>query len=378
EDLISKGKNVIFPEDFDNLDTSQKTSKLQELGISTTTSYNINNMAELEQLLVEYSTATFIIVTSAGSISEFGQMVANLNTLEKLIIFIPIQHFGDQSYINEQVKRVIFRKGLVWFFRDENIADIINFASDFLNYNSSNIVSNENLIKKYQDQIKNFKEERFSKINKQDLPIKIADDKPKAIIHVIPTISFSPNQNFNLEPIKHETNPVWNFVPLSFSGGGDSKFLFDGFIRFQGPIEGKHYSYAYIFKNGIIESVEIFYDVYNEMVIPHIKFEGDLIEKIPRYLLALKEIGVEPPFFLSMILTNVKEYKIYLCSSFGCEPNPIDRDILEFPEILINDWEFDSEHLLKEWFDLIWNACGYPRCLNYDDKGNWNPERFRY
>ena len=47
------------------------------------------------------------------------------------------------------------------------------------------------------------------------------------------------------------------------------------------------------------------------------------------------------------------------------------RDILLLPEIVIEDYEVSAKDILRPCFDSIWNACGFPRSLNYNDAGEW-------
>ena len=34
----------------------------------------------------------------------------------------------------------------------------------------------------------------------------------------------------------------------------------------------------------------------------------------------------------------------------------------------------EPDAVLKPCFDSIWNACGYPRSMNYDEEGKHRPE----
>lgn len=56
-------------------------------------------------------------------------------------------------------------------------------------------------------------------------------------------------------------------------------------------------------------------------------------------------------------------------------PDPIDRDELLIPEILIETYDIDPAKVMKPLFDAIWNAAGWPYSLNYDDEGNWVGQR---
>ena len=52
----------------------------------------------------------------------------------------------------------------------------------------------------------------------------------------------------------------------------------------------------------------------------------------------------------------------------------IDRNDLLIPDVLIENFDNDLIQKLKPLFDIVWNSCGYPRSLNYDNEGNWNPQ----
>ena len=55
------------------------------------------------------------------------------------------------------------------------------------------------------------------------------------------------------------------------------------------------------------------------------------------------------------------------------ESHTIDREILQLPEIIIESYDASAEKVLKPCFDSIWNACGFPISLNYNDEGGWAP-----
>jgi hypothetical protein len=49
----------------------------------------------------------------------------------------------------------------------------------------------------------------------------------------------------------------------------------------------------------------------------------------------------------------------------------VDRDHLLSDEVLIEDASKPAGRLLRPLFDQIWNGCGWPQSLNYDEKGDW-------
>jgi hypothetical protein len=82
-------------------------------------------------------------------------------------------------------------------------------------------------------------------------------------------------------------------------------------------------------------------------------------------------LGVEPPIFIFLTLIGVKGYSMSFNRDGRDEVHKIDRDILLLPEAIIEGYDFVAEDVLRLCFDSIWNACGLPRSLNYDEDGNW-------
>jgi hypothetical protein len=50
---------------------------------------------------------------------------------------------------------------------------------------------------------------------------------------------------------------------------------------------------------------------------------------------------------------------------------PIDREALIIPEIMIERFEIDVDKAMKDIFDVIWNAAGWPSSIHYDESGHW-------
>jgi len=48
-----------------------------------------------------------------------------------------------------------------------------------------------------------------------------------------------------------------------------------------------------------------------------------------------------------------------------------DRDILVLPDVLIEGYGCDNPTVLRPIFDAVWNAAGWERCFDYDEKGIW-------
>ena len=113
----------------------------------------------------------------------------------------------------------------------------------------------------------------------------------------------------------------------------------------------------------------------NEPKIQSPFYEQELIKSFTDYLSLLKTLNVEPPIFIFLTLLGVKGFSLALKRGhYDNEGYKIDREILPLPEVVIDNYDVSAEKVLQPCFDSIWNACGFPRDLYYDDKGEWHPK----
>lgn len=105
--------------------------------------------------------------------------------------------------------------------------------------------------------------------------------------------------------------------------------------------------------------------------IPSVYYEEKLIYSLQRYLQLQKNLEFNPPILIMLSLLGVKDYTMAVDSLWFNQENPIDRDILIVPEIVVEDYAAKSSDILRPAFDAVWQACGWDCCKNYDDNGNW-------
>jgi len=228
-----------------------------------------------------------------------------------------------------------------------------------------------NLSETITERIRRFREDRISKIFANETPVPFYDTA-KIALHLIPIISFNPAQIYEISKIAsrpEELRPI-------YLSGLNHRYNFDGFLTYSSLIEGKSHSYVQLFKNGIIEAVDGYlldpshHD--ERLLIPSVAYEKELIKSLPDYLSILKTLNVELPIFIFLSLLGVKGYLMAFDQwEFQDEVHTIDRDALLLPEIVIESYEVSAKDILRPCFDSIWNACGFPRTLNYNDAGEW-------
>lgn len=227
-----------------------------------------------------------------------------------------------------------------------------------------------NLSETITERIRNFRLDRISKIFANETPVPFYDNA-KIVLHLIPIISFSPAQRYDIGKI---ASPPEKMKPI-YCGGWSHRYNLDGFLTYSGGEEKSH-SYVQLFRNGGIEAVEgLLLEPYKgQLIIPSIAYEQELIRSLTDYLSVLKTLNVELPIFIFLTLLGVKGYSMAVSRRFPfAMSHTIDRDILSLPEVVIDNYDVSAEKVLKPCFDSIWNACGFPRSLNYNDKGEWAP-----
>ena len=220
------------------------------------------------------------------------------------------------------------------------------------------------------EKIKQFKEKRISDIFSNNLPLPFYDS-PKIALHLIPINAFDPRHNYDLKQLS-----LYDIQPIS-SRTFDKRYNIDGLLTFS-YFSGKKRSFSYVqlYRNAIIEAVNsyLLWTDINDKTIKITVIEKELINVVQRFIEVYKKFNIDPPVFLFLTLVDVKDYHISTRNEFrDHEAYPIDRDIIQIPEIIIEDLNFEPSQLLKPIFDSLWNACGLERSYNYTIDGEWKP-----
>lgn len=228
------------------------------------------------------------------------------------------------------------------------------------------------------DRIRQFRQERVSRIIADEAPVTLSS-RNRLVLHVIPLRSFLNNSRIDLTTGQA---PTREFPPLG-AGGWDHRYNLDGFLTWN-PSQGQSPSttaYCQVFFNGTVEAVCAGFVRNGQRqrtedapgFIGSIAYERDIMSAITSYLKGLKMLELSPPFAVSLALLGCKGARLFVDPLFApFENHPIDRDMVLPPGVIMDKWE-DVSQQLRPIFDAVWNACGYPRSMNYDETGAWNP-----
>jgi hypothetical protein len=219
------------------------------------------------------------------------------------------------------------------------------------------------------DQIRAFRLERVAIVTRGDTPVPVTGGG-KLILHLIPVASFRSRQQYDVANLPDVETL---FGPMGTSGW-NSRLNLDGRLAYSGgrgdPVSD---SYTQFFRNGAVEAVvsDIVTEGQQGKLLQPGYFEPTLMQNLPRFLAGFRQVGVHPPVWGFLTLTGVKGSKIPSNADFRGEYRDIDRDALLLPEFRIDDLGADPADLLRPVLDLVWNASGFRRSFNFDEKGRW-------
>jgi Putative DNA-binding domain len=226
----------------------------------------------------------------------------------------------------------------------------------------------------FAERARQFRIDRLARLVAGETPVKL-HRPPTAILHLIPATAFDAASSLDISYLLGQGDRL---PPMMAAGSYNRpRYNFDGLLA-SDLSQGAAYSYAQLFRNGIIEATLSDLNDDDELekkILATNWLEERLIEALPIYLHAQQDVGVQPPIFLMFTLFGVSGYVLRVKDGLRrrrFDQIPIDRDQLNIPELMLEDVTKDSGELLRPVFDAIWNAAAWPRCFNYDQDGKWS------
>jgi hypothetical protein len=219
------------------------------------------------------------------------------------------------------------------------------------------------------ERIRSFRAGRLSAILSGETPIPLIEG-PKTVLHLVPLTAFTPGISY---PVVNLADEIGSLPPI-YSGGWSHRLNFDGLLTFSGE-PGQYTSYLQIFRNGCIEAVNasLIREHEGKKLISGNYWEKELLDALAFYLNVLKRLDIQPPVVLMLSLLGVHGYTMWM--DWGRNADPIDRDNLVIPEILLETLDVDRARAMRPIFDALWNATGLPQSTSYDEQGQWKRQR---
>ena len=232
------------------------------------------------------------------------------------------------------------------------------------------------------ERIKNFRLDRLSQIIAGNTPIPVGDNA-KLILHCVPLSAFQSGQMIDMSTAGKNYHNF--FAEQRFS----SRYNLDGILLFLNFRDGSPPpEYLQIFRQSHVEYVNGYIIGSNLLGSPNTNkiqikdVELEVIKITKNILDYQRSLRIEPPIIISISLSQIKGYVFDNPSSLRVEAayhnHGIDRNDLILPEVLIDKYPDSNDEMsqdLKPIFDVIWNAAGWPRSMNYNENGIWHPRQ---
>ena len=213
------------------------------------------------------------------------------------------------------------------------------------------------------ERVRDFRLDRIAKIRADDTPVPLVQGA-RIVLHVVPLAALSSLAQIDLQSIPLLSREL-HLIPLGLVTGWDGRFNLEGYVRYVRG-DDRCLAYVQIFRNGALETVDT-------SLAPHSGSRGhlqaarlgaDVIEKLGYYFSSLAALGVDVPLAVMISLLGVKGYEIGPQETAWMRGvGRLDRDVVLIPEVLLESFDVDITQLMKQSFDIMWNAAGWARSL---------------
>ena len=219
--------------------------------------------------------------------------------------------------------------------------------------------------------LRNFRMERCAAILNDETP-RVLTHRARIVVHLLPFEMFAMPRRFDVRHLHDRCRDLETIVPSS-SGRA---FDIDGCFAASAHDEGKTDAYVHAFCSGAVEAVDAYMLNVRSQVIQGTEVERHVSGAVQRYLSLLTTLELPGPYALFLSLLNVRGYSMsppnFVLPSYLRKSHPVARDHLYVPEALFESAPQSVSRTLFPVFNSVWNACGWPQSLNYDENGNWN------
>jgi len=206
---------------------------------------------------------------------------------------------------------------------------------------------------------------------------------PLWVVHLVPIAGLAGRQTVDLNSLY--TKDFIQFLGNDW-GGGDRAFNLDGLVVHPGVRQDDgYYAYNHIFRTGAIEGVSI---GGAKRQVPSGGPERALVwslnmskffhNSVGTFMQSTKNWGFAGPAVLSIAVLQVEGYELAIGDIFRQFNKAVsDRPHLVLPEVWIENLDTaDIDGAVRPLMDMLWQAFGAERCLDFDaTTGVFNPRR---
>ena len=223
------------------------------------------------------------------------------------------------------------------------------------------------------ERARRFRRERVAAVLSGDTPILMATG-PRAIFHLLP-IAAAPDIGARFLTEK-ENDLAMNLRTLEGAGNLNWRFNLDGFVVHTVREPAKQ-SYAQLFRHGGVEAVSPNVVVMrpDDQSFYGNHLEAALIRCMAAYQRLWETLGVTGPVMAGLTLSGMKGAMMRAGVAFSFDPEPFTADIVNVPEVVVQDAATPSHQALKPLLDIVWNGGGWPGSPFYTAGGEWKPPK---
>jgi hypothetical protein len=222
-----------------------------------------------------------------------------------------------------------------------------------------------------EERIRRFRDERIARLVADELPVHFHEGA-KAVVHAVPVASLVRPQRFPLDALKQV---VQQLAPRRGTGYG-SRPTFEGLIVYGDDSARAHYC-ATLFWSGAVEVIAAGLSSVHEgqRLFDGRGFEEAVLGAARALHRSQRALSLPPPVFLLITLVDVKDLCFAEANSWlRFRPNPLPRDVLVLPEVLLEDTDPPPPRLLKPALDAAWHAAGFDSSPYFDEQGDWSAQ----
>jgi len=225
-----------------------------------------------------------------------------------------------------------------------------------------------------ESQFKAIRNELIGRVKRSELPVAMPNDTSGyMLLQIIPVQALEGLNFLNLGDVDLTTK----ILPIN-GGSFNRRYNIDGFITYR----PKFHNYTQLYRNGSIETVLSSISRQNsktpsEKILAGTSIVEDFLSGTSKYIGALNDLGVSPPFRVYLSFLDVKDCRFATFHDrYGFYDDEVPlfakNDILLPPiDIMELGNRFELFENLRPILDSLWNADNRERCDYFNDEGKW-------
>jgi hypothetical protein len=228
------------------------------------------------------------------------------------------------------------------------------------------------------ERIRNFRKLRVYDIKAGETPYPLLSHSSCIIIHILPLSAFNTSYIINSDTLLEikEGKHSDSFSPF-YPSGWTHRINLEGVVLYSQMNDNIVRTYTQLYRSGIVEAVESSILSYGgkaeSKTMPMYFIEDKTMEYVGNTLSFLTKFDFQSPFYVFLSLIGIKDFAVSKPKDrYFLEIEPISVEDLLLPEVIIESINDNIQHKFRPIFDMIWNASGVSRSLNFDNDNNFN------